>query len=228
MSISTVPDPAPWSAAPNRGRAPNSDHTIFCSSRRPAAILARRNPAAATVEAMGIVGLTPSGARGRGPDNADCYAELARERERLAAEMAGLVGHLWRLLFRRIPRAAQRFAPYREESLFYMGAGWPTLRRLALELVGRLVAAGSPFESGNVFYLRTAELAAGSAARVAGQSRPELAGLARERGELRQARRRLHPPAAVPVDFRWKGASRSGATRSPDPRCPGSRSAPAA
>jgi rifampicin phosphotransferase len=82
-----------------------------------------------------------------------------------------------------------------------------------------------------VFYLRTAELAAGSAARVAGQSRPDLAGLARERRELRQVRRRLHP---LPVDFRWKmgpfdwpGASRSGATRSPDRRCAGSRSAPA-
>jgi pyruvate,water dikinase len=108
------------------------------------------------------------------------------------------------LLFRRILRAAQRFAPYREESLFYIGAGWPTLRRLALELGRRLVAAGSLFEPGDVFYLQTAELAAGSAARVAGQSRPDLAGLARERQELRQARNRLHPPAAVPPSFRWK------------------------
>jgi rifampicin phosphotransferase len=131
-------------------------------------------------------------------------AELAREREQLAAETARSLGPFRRLLFRRILRAAQRFAPYREESLFYIGAGWPTLRRLALELGRRLVAAGSLFEPGDVFYLQTAELAAGSAARVAGQSRPDLAGLARERQELRQARNRLHPPAAVPPSFRWK------------------------
>jgi rifampicin phosphotransferase len=131
-------------------------------------------------------------------------AELARERERLAADTARSLGAFRRLLFWRILRAAQRFAPYREESLFYMGAGWPTLRRLALELGRRLVAAGSLFEPGDVFYLRTAELAAASAARVYGQSRPELARVARERRELRQARNRLHPPAAVPPDFRWK------------------------
>jgi rifampicin phosphotransferase len=58
-------------------------------------------------------------------------AELARERERLAADRARSLGPFRRLLFRRILRAAQRFAPYREESLFYMGAGWPTLRRRA-------------------------------------------------------------------------------------------------
>ena len=131
-------------------------------------------------------------------------AELARERERLAADTARSLGPFRRLLFRRILRAAQRFAPYREESLFYMGAGWPTLRRLALELGRRLVAAGSLFEPGDVFYLRTAELAAGNVARVHGQSRPELARVARERRELRQARKGLHPPAAVPADFRWK------------------------
>ena len=35
-------------------------------------------------------------------------------------------------------------------------------------------------------------------ARAASQGRPDLARLARERRELREARKRLHPPAAVP------------------------------
>jgi pyruvate,water dikinase len=39
---------------------------------------------------------------------------------------------------------------------------------------------------------------------VTGQSRPDLARLARERRELREARKRLHPPAAVPPTARWK------------------------
>ena len=60
------------------------------------------------------------------------------------------------------------------------------------------------FEPGDVFYLRTGELAAGNAAREDGQYRPELARVARERRELRRARKGLHPPAAVPADFRWK------------------------
>jgi hypothetical protein len=162
-------------------------------------------------------------------------AELARERERLAAETEGSLGPFRRLLFRRILRAAQRFAPYREESLFYIGAGWPTLRRLALELGRRLVAAGSLFEPGGVFYLQTAELAAGSAARVAGQSGPSSPGWpASARSCARRAGGCIPRPRCRPTSVgrwapsTWPGASRSGATRSPGRRCAGSRSAPAA
>jgi rifampicin phosphotransferase len=56
----------------------------------------------------------------------------------------------------------------------------------------------------DVFYLGSAELAAAGAARAAGRARPDLARLARERRALREARKRLHPPAAVPPSYRFK------------------------
>jgi phosphohistidine swiveling domain-containing protein len=79
-----------------------------------------------------------------------------------------------------------------------MGAGWPTLRRLALELGRRLVESGSLLADEEVFFLETPEIGAAITARGAGQARPNLACLARERRDLREARKRLHPPPVVP------------------------------
>jgi pyruvate,water dikinase len=79
-----------------------------------------------------------------------------------------------------------------------MGAGWPTLRRLALELGRRLVESGSLLATDDVFFLETPEIEAAITARVTGQDRPDLARLAHERRELRENRKRLHPPPVVP------------------------------
>lgn len=130
--------------------------------------------------------------------------DLARERDEAAARTAESLPPIRRRLFRRLLRLAQRFAPYREEALFYIGAAWPTLRRLALELGRRLAAAGSLGVPDDVFFLTADELTGAILARAADRARPELARLARERGEVRKAQGRLHPPAAVPPDFRWK------------------------
>jgi pyruvate,water dikinase len=75
---------------------------------------------------------------------------------------------------------------------------------LALELGRRLAEAGSLDVPGDVFYLRSEELATASAARADDSSRPELAELARERRILWEARKRLDPPNTVPPDGRLK------------------------
>jgi rifampicin phosphotransferase len=124
-------------------------------------------------------------------------AEMAREREILTQKIARSLDPLRRRLFLKILRWAQSLAPYREEAMFYVGSAWPVLRRLALELGRRLVEVGSLRMAGDVFYLETAEL-------QTAQSQAELATLAQHRRELREARRRLHPPAAVPPAARWK------------------------
>jgi rifampicin phosphotransferase len=111
---------------------------------------------------------------------------------------------LRRRLFRRFLGWAQRHGPYREQALFFLGAGWPTLRRLALELGHRLVRSGSLAAPEDVFFLETVELDKAITARASGQSRPELVSLAHEHRELREARRRLHPPAAVPPSYRLR------------------------
>ena len=129
---------------------------------------------------------------------------MARERDMLVETTARSLGAVRRRLFLKILRWTQGLAPYREEALFYVGSAWPALRRLALELGRRMVAGGSLAMPEGVFYLQTAELQAASAARAAGQARPELATLANERRDLREARKRLQPPAAVPPSAKWK------------------------
>jgi rifampicin phosphotransferase len=64
----------------------------------------------------------------------------------------------------------------------------------------RLVDGGSLGTAEDVFFLETPEIEAAIAARASGKIRPELARLARERRELREARKRLHPPPVVPPD----------------------------
>ena len=129
-------------------------------------------------------------------------AELAQEREALVESTSQSLHPIQRRLFRQLLNWAQRFTPYREEALFYVGAGWPTLRRLALELGRRLTEAGSLDAADDVFYLKSAELTSASVARSGGQSLPELAQLARERRELREARKRLDPPVTIPPGAR--------------------------
>ncbi len=124
--------------------------------------------------------------------------DIVAERYARVEETARSFDPLRRKLFRILLGWAQRFGPYREQALFYMGAGWPTLRRLALELGWRLVESGSLLAAVDVFFLETPEIEAAIMARVAGQTRPDLARLARERRELREARKRLHPPPVVP------------------------------
>jgi pyruvate,water dikinase len=57
-------------------------------------------------------------------------------------------------------------------------------------------------EAEDVFFLETFELGEAIAARVGDQSRPDLARLARQRCNLREARKRLHPPPVVPLGYK--------------------------
>jgi rifampicin phosphotransferase len=131
-------------------------------------------------------------------------ARLAQEREILVERTAQALGSVDRWFFQLFLGWAQRFSPYREEALFYVGAAWPVLRRLALELGRRLTEAGSLDAPEHAFFLHTAELTEASTARAEGRARPDLAKLARERQELREARKRLNPPLSVPPNAQLK------------------------
>ena len=130
--------------------------------------------------------------------------QLAREREALVAETAAAFGPIRRWLFRKFLSWAQRFGPNREEALFYMGAAWPVLRRLALELGNRLVTARALTAAEDVFYLRGAELQSAVADAPQPSASEHLHQAAEDRRRLREARRRLHPPGRVPEDLRFK------------------------
>ena len=79
----------------------------------------------------------------------------------------------------------KRVYPDREQALFYLGAGWPTLRGLALELGRRLVEAGTLTQPDDLFYLWKAQLEEAIAER---QALPELKERVAEQRELQQAR----------------------------------------
>jgi pyruvate,water dikinase len=127
----------------------------------------------------------------------------AEARKQLAAKTAQSLGVVRRRLFLRLLSWAQRFGPYREQALFYMGAAWPVLRRLALEFGSRGVAAGLFSTPEDVFYLTDEELS-GIDLSGNGRDQADFRALADERRQLREARKRLHPPARVPEDLRFK------------------------
>ncbi len=90
--------------------------------------------------------------------------------------------------------------PDRDDALFYLGLGWPTLRRLALELGRRLVEVGTLQIPDDLFYLRRPQLEAAIVARQDGTAMPDLQKSVTEQRELRAARMRLAPPDAVPPE----------------------------
>ncbi|MXX63295.1 MAG: hypothetical protein F4112_16405 [Holophagales bacterium] len=92
------------------------------------------------------------------------------------------------------------FYPIREETMFYLGSAWPVLRPLAAELGRRLVEAGTFTRPDDVYFCVTDEIREAIEARARGEARPDLGVLAAERRELREARKRLHPPGTVPPE----------------------------
>jgi len=131
-------------------------------------------------------------------------ADLAREREDLAEKTAQSFGFLKRWCFRKLLRYAQKYGPYREEALYYIGAAWPTLRQLAHEL-GRRLASGEILQTpGDIYYLRYSEIDSALAARAADQGLPDFKKQTQKRRALRDARKRLQPPAKIPdVPFKF-------------------------
>ena len=84
--------------------------------------------------------------------------------------------------------------------MFWLGASWPLLRRLAHELGQRLVEAGTLKNSDDLYFLVSADIEAAIAARARGEAMEELADKAVAARELREARKRIHPPGAIPVE----------------------------
>ncbi len=126
--------------------------------------------------------------------------EATRKREQAMTDILALLDGLqyWQFRFRHW--FTHRFYFIREEVMFYLYQAWPALRPLALELGQRLTDVGTLPDRDHVFYLLFDELKQASAARRDNKAVAELHQLAAERFELREARRRLHPPGTVPFD----------------------------
>ena len=125
-------------------------------------------------------------------------AKMLMERESLAEKTSASIGPLRRWLFRKLLSWAQNYGPYREEALFYVGAAWPTLRKLVLEMGRRLVAVGTLRTPDDIFYLNSEEILEACSSRLQGIAIDDLGRKATQRRELREARKKLHPPPMVP------------------------------
>jgi phosphohistidine swiveling domain-containing protein len=122
------------------------------------------------------------------------------KREKAMEDILDLLEGLqyWQFRFRHW--FTHRFYYIREEVMFYLYMAWPVLRPLALELGQRLTDVGTINEPDHVFYLLTDELKQAIEARNDNKAVAAFQQLAADRFELREARKRLHPPGTVPFD----------------------------
>ena len=95
---------------------------------------------------------------------------------------------------------ARKYHYIREEVAFMFGYTWGVLRPMAEELGQRLVDAGTLRQSTDVYFLVVEELRSGIASRSNELAKPELGDIATHRRELREARKRHHPPGTLPVE----------------------------
>ena len=137
----------------------------------------------------------------------DPELDPARQRERAAAvrreKLAAITELLdglpyWQFRFRLW--LARRYNHIREQVAFHFGYTWGALRPMAFELGRRMVTAGTFQDPSDTFYLVTAELERAIAARSKDTALPELGQLAAERRQLREARKRHHPPGTIPSE----------------------------
>lgn len=125
-------------------------------------------------------------------------AQMAAQREALIEQISQALNPLSRRLFGWVWKWTKKYAPYRESVMFYMGAAWPTLRKLARELGQRLTDAGVIAKADDIYYLTSEEIEAAIAARSSGGGLPSYTQQAQERRTLRTARQQLTPPPKVP------------------------------
>lgn len=132
------------------------------------------------------------------PRNQELRTKSIREEKfkQISELLSGL--EYWQFRFRLW--LARKYHYIREEVAFMFGFTWGVLRPMAHELGARLVATGTLREPSDVYFLKTAELSQAIQKRSDGVAVSELGDLAAERKELREARKRHHPPGTLPLE----------------------------
>ncbi len=133
-------------------------------------------------------------------DPKDQERRADRIREQKYGEVSALLEGLTFWQFRYRLWFARKYNHIREETAFYFGYTWRVLRPMAFELGRRMVETGTFLDPEDTFFLVTEELREAIAARQQGLARPEFGRIAAERRELREARKRHHPPGTIPPE----------------------------
>jgi phosphohistidine swiveling domain-containing protein len=137
--------------------------------------------------------------RGEGSDPYARQAAAAERRERATQEILERLHGLRLRLFRTQLARAQKYAPLREDGLADIGWGYPLLRQMLLEVGRRLAEAGAINVPDDVFWLVEEQVRVAAAAVDAGQPAESMAGSVEESIAVVEARKRVSPPAALPL-----------------------------
>ena len=132
------------------------------------------------------------------PDNQAKKTKAIREQK--LSEISELLTGLQYWQFRFRLWLALKYNYIREEVAFRFGYTWSILRPMAFELGDRLAEAGIFRRSDDIFFLSSEELQAAVRAADNGETTVDYATAAAERRELREARKRHHPPGTLPPE----------------------------
>ena len=132
------------------------------------------------------------------PDNQTKKTKAIREQK--LSEISELLTGLQYWQFRFRWWLAFKYNYIREEVAFRFGYTWSILRPMAFELGNRLVEARIFHQSDDVFFLTGDELQVAVQAYANGDTNIDFAALAEERREMREARKRHHPPGTLPPE----------------------------
>jgi rifampicin phosphotransferase len=139
--------------------------------------------------------------RGEGQNPHERQRRMVRRREEATRAVLERLDPARGRLIGRLLRWAQDAAPVREDALADVGLAWPVMRRMLLELGGRMTEAGAVEKPADVFWLRRDELEATAASLDAGQTQlPSLAEPVEQRKMLWRGQRRVTPPQLLPKD----------------------------
>lgn len=133
-------------------------------------------------------------------DSAKHEADARKKREKAMAEITELLDGLAYWQFRYRLWFTSRYYPIREETCFVLGTCWPVLRVLGNELGRRLTDDSTLSQPDDIYYLWSAEVRQAIEARQSGRNDVDFSAIAAERRELREARKRLHPPGTIPPE----------------------------
>ena len=121
-------------------------------------------------------------------------------RNQKLAEITELLDGLQYWQFRFRLWLARKYNYIREEVAFLFGYTWSVLRPMVYELGRRLVEVGTLKQPRDAFFLVSEELRSAIKARKSGEALPDLGKLATTRDQLREARKRHHPPGTLPME----------------------------
>jgi len=146
---------------------------------------------------------------GEGKDPYERQKAYAERREAAVETMRARLKGFKRWAFEKTLKWAQSQAPLREDGIVQIGLGYPSLRRMLLELGSRLAEAG-PLARGGYLLAEAAEVEAAVTALERRETLADHRRSVQERKTLWQARKRLTPPAQLPLGKSYLGGIMDG------------------